>query len=358
MRITINLLQASLSAGDSGFSKNDRVLVKVKNNEWYAGTVTRAGAKVAVDFDSGDSVTIGPTSFKDIKSVPKLKKRKASMTNAEAKVTLAAKRHSDKQDKVRARVERAMTKPKVVRGHKVPRVGDSNSPTPKTDNIVHVGYWASNKSTATKDKPFPIADQGGRLPAGFKEMTKALRMKKDRGFSICRICKKQNGYGTYIHRSQTTGKTYRMPEGFAHYISAHKVAVPPQLREMLAAFKADQGTSTAKKPKAVKPAPVETTGRMREGFYYSKAQPNLPMPVARAKKWPGQDAFVAKLKKVQGRGTPGRTKGLAPCRICKKGNGSGTYSKGKWSWPEGFIHYVVDHNVKPKQAFIDFIMNR
>lgn len=51
------------------------------------------------------------------------------------------------------------------------------------------------------------------------------------------------------------------------------------------------------------------------------------------------------------------TKGVSPCRICNKSNGSQEYVVTKysragnpmvrWCIPEGYEHYLVDHQVKP-----------
>ena len=51
------------------------------------------------------------------------------------------------------------------------------------------------------------------------------------------------------------------------------------------------------------------------------------------------------------------TKGVSPCRLCNKSNGSieyvvTKYSKAgnpmmRWCIPEGYEHYLVDHKVKP-----------
>lgn len=52
-------------------------------------------------------------------------------------------------------------------------------------------------------------------------------------------------------------------------------------------------------------------------------------------------------------------KGYSCCRICgKTRNGSSERTDGKYTWPEGFVHYVSEHNVKPAQEFIDHIFNQ
>lgn len=86
-------ISIALAANDHGFIKGDRVIVKVAKNEWYLGSVTRAGAKIKVDFDDGATATIEAEDFKDVrwmKKATKTLKRKA--TNEEAKSWSDAKR--------------------------------------------------------------------------------------------------------------------------------------------------------------------------------------------------------------------------------------------------------------------------
>ena len=52
--------------------------------------------------------------------------------------------------------------------------------------------------------------------------------------------------------------------------------------------------------------------------------------------------------------------GYSWCRLCldKKRNGSREYKLDKISWPQGYLHYILEHNVIPSKEFYDFIMNR
>jgi hypothetical protein len=83
--------------------------------------------------------------------------------------------------------------------------------------------------------------------------------------------------------------------------------------------------------------------------------PELPFPEPNLEKWDGQDEFVQNMKKRQNKLGLIRYRGFSTCRICKCSNGTGTYDTGKAEWPEGALHYVEKHNVKPSQEFIDFI---
>jgi len=56
---------------------------------------------------------------------------------------------------------------------------------------------------------------------------------------------------------------------------------------------------------------------------------------------------------------PERTKGYrgsASCRICGCGNGSQDWFKGPFRYPQGYVHYLVEHDFKPPQAVIDAAM--
>lgn len=64
--------------------------------------------------------------------------------------------------------------------------------------------------------------------------------------------------------------------------------------------------------------------------------------------------------------------GLSFCRLCKEkagplnpnrthlepweANGSAEFTDGKFIWPEGYLHYVEDHMVRPPQEFIDHVL--
>jgi hypothetical protein len=51
--------------------------------------------------------------------------------------------------------------------------------------------------------------------------------------------------------------------------------------------------------------------------------------------------------------------GYSWCRICDKhNNGASDQSDGVYYWPEGYIHYIEEHNVKPPQEFIDHVIQK
>ncbi len=91
------------------------------------------------------------------------------------------------------------------------------------------------------------------------------------------------------------------------------------------------------------------------GYWHSVDQPNLPKP---------QDFIDATWNKNEKEFIAGYLdngvemaayKGWSNCRICNKVNGSTCLGDDDYIWPEGFSHYVREHNVKPPKEFIDYV---
>lgn len=96
----------------------------------------------------------------------------------------------------------------------------------------------------------------------------------------------------------------------------------------------------------------------REGFWYSDYEKDLPMPIAYKNPWNGQKEFLEKLIVLEIIADSIGMRGFSRCRICGDINGSIEYSLLDWTWPAGFRHYVEVHNVKPSDAFIEFVMEK
>jgi len=97
------------------------------------------------------------------------------------------------------------------------------------------------------------------------------------------------------------------------------------------------------------------------GFWYSKYEPKLPMPVQQAadSEWVRKGkpkSFARLLGIVEKMARCTGYKGSSRCRICGEWNGSMEYYHEGWVWPEGYMHYIRDHNVKPPAKFIQFIV--
>jgi len=100
---------------------------------------------------------------------------------------------------------------------------------------------------------------------------------------------------------------------------------------------------------------VSTTVR-KEGFWYSKYEPSLPMPEPRTiKTGLHKYSLVARLKRVQGDARVSHMRGFSTCRLCGTINGSAQYDWNGWVWPEGLLHYIQEHDVAPSEDFQDWL---
>lgn len=106
-------------------------------------------------------------------------------------------------------------------------------------------------------------------------------------------------------------------------------------------------------------ARIKKSGLKRVGFWWSDLEPDLPHP--RDFVDPDWDAserkkVIAYLKQSY---ELHRYKGLSWCRLGCPGIprdiGSLDLTDGVWVFPQGFIHYVRRHKLKPPEAFLDHI---
>ena len=95
----------------------------------------------------------------------------------------------------------------------------------------------------------------------------------------------------------------------------------------------------------------------QEGFWYSKYGGNdhFPKPIPHFEDWTGREDFLAKLSVVEEFAKPICFRGYSYCRMCKQRNGSVSFELNEWEWPEGFRHYLEDHNIKPTDEFVRMI---
>lgn len=49
--------------------------------------------------------------------------------------------------------------------------------------------------------------------------------------------------------------------------------------------------------------------------------------------------------------------GYSPCRICGRNNGTLELSDGTFVWPDGLVHYVVDHAVRLPHEFVTHVLS-
>lgn len=100
------------------------------------------------------------------------------------------------------------------------------------------------------------------------------------------------------------------------------------------------------------------TQLLREGFFYSEREYELPVVAHSHEPWFGQVEFLNALSKTEIKLNPLRYKGYSTCRCCGQSNGSTEFRKDGWAWPEGLAHYVRHHNYRPSLAFQEFILGR
>lgn len=92
------------------------------------------------------------------------------------------------------------------------------------------------------------------------------------------------------------------------------------------------------------------------GYWKSPSTPHYPHPIQLVQKnWPSteQKKVVDYLKKAPF--MPYAAGGHSYCRFAcgKEQNGNREQSDGLYVWPEGFVHYVEQHQVKPPQEFVE-----
>lgn len=51
-----------------------------------------------------------------------------------------------------------------------------------------------------------------------------------------------------------------------------------------------------------------------------------------------------------------RWRGYTACGICGIRNGSTDLTDGEWVWPQGYVHYLVSHEVKPPKEFVEHVL--
>jgi hypothetical protein len=95
-----------------------------------------------------------------------------------------------------------------------------------------------------------------------------------------------------------------------------------------------------------------------EGFWRQShnEESELPWPEPQPG-WLSAPEFLRALKRVEEVAERIQYRGLSRCRLCGCVNGDSSFRLQVWEWPEGFKHYVADHNVRPSQEFAHFILD-
>lgn len=98
-----------------------------------------------------------------------------------------------------------------------------------------------------------------------------------------------------------------------------------------------------------------------EGYWRrakAEDESGLPFPVAKKTAWKGKKQFLVALAEKEQNAEEVAYRGLSSCRICRKLNGHIEFELNGWRWPAGFRHYVEKHNVRPSDAFIEFVFQK
>jgi len=101
----------------------------------------------------------------------------------------------------------------------------------------------------------------------------------------------------------------------------------------------------------------EATHQLRPvGFWWSERELWWPHPKdAIVPDWPREERaavidYLLRPEDVQ------QYLGLSRCRLCDRLVGSRTFTDGTWAWPEGLVHYVDCHGVRPPDEFVHWIL--
>ncbi len=98
--------------------------------------------------------------------------------------------------------------------------------------------------------------------------------------------------------------------------------------------------------------------RIPIGYWYSKYQPKLPMPIANSTMLSNENLEI--ICKYLDNEKHGRLRqlGLSECRICKLDNGNADVYDDKYIWPSGLSHYLRKHKCELPDEFANYCLNQ
>jgi hypothetical protein len=105
---------------------------------------------------------------------------------------------------------------------------------------------------------------------------------------------------------------------------------------------------------------MEETDLKLEGFWaHTPEEENpFPFPVIYKGVWNDKSTFLKFLSQVEAKAMKRTCKGFSRCRLCGIPNGSITFNYNGWKWPNGFKHYIREHNVLPNAEFVEMIYSK
>jgi hypothetical protein len=94
------------------------------------------------------------------------------------------------------------------------------------------------------------------------------------------------------------------------------------------------------------------------GFWWSELEPWWPHPRDFfAPDWSPEER-AAVVEHLLRPASAKHAHGVSYCRVCGGANGSGEFTDGVWAWPQGLVHYVLRHSVRPADAFVDWVLSQ
>lgn len=94
------------------------------------------------------------------------------------------------------------------------------------------------------------------------------------------------------------------------------------------------------------------------GFWHSQNEPQLPKIQESIDYSWSRDHRSVVASYLKNGTVSGRYKGWSNCRICGVKNGSSDLTDGAYVWPEGLVHYVEAHHIKPNEEFVSHVLAR
>lgn len=95
----------------------------------------------------------------------------------------------------------------------------------------YIGYWYNENGA--KDFPMPTENEVSNNNEAIQKLQAiipfAIKMSA-RGSSKCRCCEKSNGSAEYVFKIDNID--YRMPSGYEHYLSEHKIKPSPLINKL------------------------------------------------------------------------------------------------------------------------------
>jgi hypothetical protein len=92
------------------------------------------------------------------------------------------------------------------------------------------------------------------------------------------------------------------------------------------------------------------------GFWWSEHAPDLPHPRSFIDlEWDSTERRAVLYYLESAYRTPYICCGWSQCRFCQKPNGTRDHTDGTFIFPEGLVHYIRKHSVRPEERFLEYM---